>query len=206
MEEKTILRTENNTQLKFAKFLICSIVFFFVSWILIDLCSGEKQIETLLSFKFYRLDEWLYAELLIAFAIGLIPLLLYIICKLIIANELVVTDKRVYGKIALGKRVDLPLDSISAVVLTITLLQGISISTSSGRISFYFIEKPKEFHKEISDLIINRQSKTNLNTTTFKQETPFSNADEIKKYKNLFDNGIITQEEFEAKKKQLLDL
>lgn len=36
------------------------------------------------------------------------------------------------------------------------------------------------------------------------QET--SNADELKKYKDLLDNGAITQEEFEAKKKQLLEL
>lgn len=206
MEEKIIIRTENNIQLKFSKFLICSVIFFFVSWILIDLCSGEHQIECLLNFYFYGLYEWLYAELLIAFAIALIPMLLYIICRLIIANELVVTDKRVYGKIALGKRVDLPLDSISAVALTITLLQGISISTSSGRISFYFIEKPKEIHKEISTLIINRQSKMNFNASTFKQETPKSSADELKKYKDLLDSGVITQEEFDEKKKQLLDL
>ena len=205
MEEKIVIRTENNIQLKFRKFLICSIIFFFVSWILIDLCSGEGQIATLISFEFYRLYEWFYIELLIAFAIALIPMLFYIICRLLIANELVVTDKRVYGKIAFGKRVDLPLDSISAVALTITLLQGISISTPSGRISFYFIEKRKEFHREISNLIINRQTKANYNTT-IKQEIPQSNADEIKKYKDLFDNGIITQEEFEAKKKQLLDL
>lgn len=33
-----------------------------------------------------------------------------------------------------------------------------------------------------------------------------SSADEIMKFKNLLDNGIITQEEFEAKKKQLLGL
>ncbi len=33
-----------------------------------------------------------------------------------------------------------------------------------------------------------------------------SEADEILKYKNLYDSGIITLEEFEAKKKQLLDL
>jgi hypothetical protein len=33
-----------------------------------------------------------------------------------------------------------------------------------------------------------------------------SNADEIKKYKDLLDAGAITQEEFEAKKKQLLGL
>ena len=33
-----------------------------------------------------------------------------------------------------------------------------------------------------------------------------SSADELKKYKELFDSGIITQEEFDAKKKQLLGL
>ena len=37
-------------------------------------------------------------------------------------------------------------------------------------------------------------------------DTHFSNADEIKKYKDLLDSGAITQEEFEAKKKQLLGL
>ena len=34
----------------------------------------------------------------------------------------------------------------------------------------------------------------------------FSCADEILKYKELMDDGIITQEEFDAKKKQLLGL
>lgn len=35
---------------------------------------------------------------------------------------------------------------------------------------------------------------------------PVSGADEIKKYKDLLDQGIISQDEFEAKKKQLLGL
>jgi predicted Zn-dependent peptidase len=36
--------------------------------------------------------------------------------------------------------------------------------------------------------------------------TPASNADELKKFKELLDAGVITQEEFDAKKKQLLGL
>lgn len=36
--------------------------------------------------------------------------------------------------------------------------------------------------------------------------TPLSAADELKKFKELLDSGIITQEEFDAKKKQLLGL
>ena len=40
--------------------------------------------------------------------------------------------------------------------------------------------------------------------TTKKQSTMISNADELKKYKDLLDSGAITQAEFEEKKKQLL--
>lgn len=36
--------------------------------------------------------------------------------------------------------------------------------------------------------------------------TTASNVDEIRKYKELLDDGIIIQDEFEAKKKQLLGL
>ena len=38
------------------------------------------------------------------------------------------------------------------------------------------------------------------------QETSISQADELKKFKDLLDNGVITQEEFDQKKKQLLGL
>ena len=37
-------------------------------------------------------------------------------------------------------------------------------------------------------------------------EPTLSEADEILKFKQLLDSGIITQEEFDAKKRQLLDL
>ena len=45
-----------------------------------------------------------------------------------------------------------------------------------------------------------------MKAPTINQESHQSNADEIKKYKELLDSGIITQEEFDAKKKQLLGL
>lgn len=119
-------------------------------------------------------------------------------------SEICVTDKRVYGRTLFGKRVDLPLDSISAVALTFFLFFGVSVSTSSGRITFFLIPERNKVHKAISDLIIERQIKPK--ETVIKQEAPQSNADELKKYKDLLDNGVITPEEFEAKKKQLLEL
>lgn len=45
----------------------------------------------------------------------------------------------------------------------------------------------------------------NINAQQNGQST-ISSADELKKYKELLDMGVITQEEFDAKKKQLLDL
>lgn len=115
--------------------------------------------------------------------------------------EIVVTNKRVYGKTCFGRRVDLPLDSISTVGTS--WFKGIAVATSSGKISFILLKNAKSIHKEITALLIDRQNKK-------VQEKPVissaSNADELKKYKELLDSGIITQEEFDKKKKQLLGL
>ena len=46
---------------------------------------------------------------------------------------------------------------------------------------------------------------TSKETNTVSQEQP-KTTDELKKYKELLDGGVITQEEFDAKKKQLLGL
>ena len=114
--------------------------------------------------------------------------------------ELTVTDKRIYGKVIFGKRVDLPLDSVSATATG--LFKGISVSTSSGKIKFRYIKNADEIHQKINELLINRQEKSCREEAD--QQQSVSNADEIKKYKNLLDMGAISQEEFDKKKKQLL--
>lgn len=43
-----------------------------------------------------------------------------------------------------------------------------------------------------------------VNATASAPRTNVSNADELMKYKTLLDSGVITQEEFEIKKKELL--
>lgn len=114
--------------------------------------------------------------------------------------SMTITDKRVYGNAAFGKRVDLPLDSISAVGTS--AFKGLAVATSSGRIKFYDIANQGEMHQTLSNLLIGRQdSGKHKATTTIKQEIPQSNADELKKYKDLLDAGVITQDEFDAKKK-----
>lgn len=119
--------------------------------------------------------------------------------------QLVVTDKRVYGKTAFGKQVDLPIDSISAVGTS--MLKGITVATSSGKIKFLGISNRDDIHKVISQLLIERQNnKKEATAVTHVTQQTQSSADELKKYKDLLDSGVISQEEFDAKKKQLLDL
>ena len=57
-----------------------------------------------------------------------------------------------------------------------------------------------EIHSIVSQLIVDRQKQA------VKSEAGQSSADELKKFKDLFDSGVITQEEFDAKKKQILKL
>ena len=63
-----------------------------------------------------------------------------------------------------------------------------------------------EYMRKIADYVQKRVEyyKTSNNTQTV-QVNKLSSADELRKYKALLDDGIITQEEFETKKKELLN-
>lgn len=155
-----------------------------------------------LSNKRHNIDKWLrYGDDLEFSLINLIPIpLAFIIFLWLSKFSMTITDKRVYGKAAFGKRVDLPVDLVSAVGTS--WLKGIDVGTSSGKIHFKLVKNQDEIHTVLSNLLLERQQKTvsakNVNST--------SNADELKKYKDLLDIGAITQVEFEEKKKQLLNL
>ncbi len=116
--------------------------------------------------------------------------------------EICVTDKRIYGKAVFGVRVDIPVDSVSSVG-TMQLFKGVSVASASGRIKFLYISNAEEIHKVISDILINRQRNSGRYTPAA-QNT--DTVDRLKKYKELLDSGVITQEEFDAKKKELLNM
>lgn len=111
--------------------------------------------------------------------------------------KIIVTDKRVYGQASFGRQVDLPFDSISAIGKW--FLKGIVVATSSGKIRFMLISNRDDIYKTISNLLITRQDKKQVVNNT-------STTEELKQYKELLDNGVITQEEFEKKKKQILGI
>ena len=141
----------------------------------------------------------------IMFNLGLLFIVVWIIVMLAFKKvSLTVTNKRVYGTAAWGKRVDLPLDKISAV--STSFWKGIGVSTSSGIIKFKFIQNNNEIHSEISKLLLERQQNKSNPIEQEKKPEATSATDELKKFKELLDSGVITQEEFDAKKKQLMGL
>lgn len=115
--------------------------------------------------------------------------------------SIAVYDNKIIGQGMFKKQVSLPMDSVTAAA--ICLFHGIAIGTSSGRISFLMIENNKEIYAEINNIIENRQNKK---TDIVQQVINQTSAKELKDYKELLDSGVISQEEFEAKKKQLLGL
>lgn len=146
----------------------------------------------------YRMDYQPFF-IYIALLVSVILIGAYIAFK---NGSITVTDKRVYGKSLFSNRVDIPIDTISAVGTT--MFNGVIVSSSSGRIRFFNLDNNVEIHKTINNLLIERQAQHKSSTITKGSENNV--ADEIIKYKELLDAGAITQEEYDAKKKKLLDL
>lgn len=116
-------------------------------------------------------------------------------------SKIVVTDKRIYGKTYFGRNIEFPIDSISSVGTA--KFKGILVTTASAKTSFVMLKNAKEIRNEISNLLIERQSKKS-DSSIQPKETNLINK--LKEYKELLDNGIITQEEFEKKKKEIIEL
>lgn len=116
-------------------------------------------------------------------------------------RKLTVTPTHIYGRATWGRKVDLPVDSITAI--GVGHCDSIVVTTPSGIIRFLWIENRYEILNQINKLLTARQNKPQV---AVQQKIPQSSADELKKFKELLDSGAITQEEYDAKKKQLLGL
>ena len=177
MKEKTLITSEQNYWL--AVLLTWGILelFGFYLYFIVDEFPEDEVIR--------------YGMILGPLACGL--LVLFMLAKV----ELAITDKRVYGCASFGRRVELPLDSVTAIGTS--FMKGIAITTASGSVKFGCIKNRDEIYEVVSKLLMERQS----SKTVFNEPSP---ADELKKYKELLDTGVISQEEFDAKKKQLLEM
>ena len=193
MEEKIIIQSKQYNFKRSGRMLL----FFAVGLILVAwVTHSRSHIGMTTSLIKAMYTHWFRYPCLTAYAGILLLLITLFLLWWLGSYTLTVTNMRIYGKTSFGKRVDLPVDSISSVATN--KFNGIAIATASGRIIFGLIKNRDEIHAEITKLIVSRQQAKNPASS--------GTADELKKYKELLDTGIITQEEFDAKKKQLLEI
>ena len=150
------------------------------------------------------LDEMLALSILPYQIIWIVFFVLIIIYAVYgMKTSITVTDTRIYGKNGFGKKVDVPLENVSTVRLASH--KGVAIATDGKTIRFPFLKNRKMVYEEIHKLLVGEAVPQVVTQKEEVTEKP-GNIEEIKKYKELLDMGAITQEEFDAKKKQLLGL
>ena len=99
-----------------------------------------------------------------------------------------------------GNKTFIPTNHISSVSHVKEMVKIITTNTYQPMI-LSFLQNGAELKEVLDDLIYKTEKQ--------KEVFVLGNTDsmsEIKKYKDLLDSGIITQEEFDTKKRQLLDL
>lgn len=209
--EKTLIKS-NDMYVFIAKYIlrIFIIITIFIYVLLLFSKFKSNQVEELGYWSFlgyYEMesvyDAHLEVEKMFSTSCGvtLITILLSIFYSYAAKTSITVTNKRVYGKTVFGKRVDLPLDSVSSISLG--FFAGISVATSSGKIKFLLISNRNDVYEVISKLLVERQQKK-IEKSSKKETTKNSLKEELRDLKELLDEGIISQDEFDKKKKELL--
>ncbi len=137
------------------------------------------------------------------FIVGLIVAIVGVVMKVKTEKcEITVTNQAIMGKLPHGKKVRIPLNQITAV--NPGSFNGISIVSIGNVSNFHCFENRDEVVKAIAYLLANPQQATGHATQSIAGST--AEAAQLKRLKELLDAGVLTQEEFDAKKKQILGL
>lgn len=129
----------------------------------------------------------------------------YLIYFLISRCNITVTDKNIAGRTFWGKKVILPIHMVSAYS-TSKIFSVVAITTASAFIKFPCIGNYEEIADVLQQLLNERQKRTETQEGLILPQRDSKNLDDLVRLKSLLDDGIITQEEFNEKKKQLLGL
>lgn len=116
-------------------------------------------------------------------------------------NSLTIDNGRIICEFGKKTTKEFLLKDVSSV--DYAFLKGLKIKGNSIRFRIDFLSNAEELKSYIMDNVSEYKSE---NSVVASNNIHPSQADELKKYKDLLDSGVITQEEFDAKKKQLLDL
>lgn len=124
----------------------------------------------------------------------------------------VITNKRILmgqkQKIAGEKFQAIYLDNINDITFTSGLILGVMTIDTIKEVFNVGLDKnsAKEISSKVLQVFHDLRTQKEPAPTAQTSDSTFSTADEILKFKQLLDAGVLTQEEFDAKKKQLLGL
>lgn len=173
----------------------------------------------------YRIEKWFEYTNYVDFCINnpfIMPFVLLFILSLIFVLIFTIISKQEEKKevIILGDSVICKTNSKKSIELSVSDIKYVmtpgrnSLTIAAGKKAFTInhINNPEELKTAIMEM----KEKYEIENPTpeisekFQGTTPsvqqVSTADELKKFKDLLDSDVITQEEFDAKKKQLLGL
>ena len=194
MEEKVLIKSVVSVKSKVSMIVLAIYFWVLGIWVLKPIAGGSSSIGII-----YGLCIALGSSFLLLGILIMIFFAIYSKC------ELQITENNVRGKTIFGKEVTLPLSMVSSYS-TSKFLSVIAVATSSGVTKFSFIDNYREIGDILSKKINERQDNIVI-PQIINMPVPQNNSiDDLKKLKDLLDAGIITQEEFDAKKKQLLGL
>lgn len=146
-------------------------------------------------------EELVMAGMMLGAMMAVCGVAIFVLMKYQGKMSITVTPSRVFGR-TMYSEVSLPMDSI-----TMTNKNGMkNLRIESPSENFMFSFGNKQIRNDVYDVINQQIAQRNNNKGNVTVVNNASNADELKKYKDLLDSGVITQEEFDAKKKQLLGL
>lgn len=130
-----------------------------------------------------------------------------VVTGLVFGTSMTQGEKTIYYKDAIGVQYK-PSSIADGYIQVETAAGGVSSSSSqySGENSIQFSGKQSNEDAEIIVSYIRKQIEDIKNAPVGSVVQQLSPAEELKKFKDLLELGVITQEEFDAKKKQLLGL
>ena len=130
---------------------------------------------------------------------GLIHSIIYFTAR---NNEITLTNYKITGTYNRRLSLNIPIDSVSSV--SKGWMGSLCITCAGNKYNIYYVSNRDIFCSKLNELLNTRTQQALKGVSTV--DNQYSIYDEIAKLKQLLDNRIITQEEFDAKKKQLLGL
>lgn len=130
-------------------------------------------------------------------------------CSLELSKDGII-EKRKY--LFSNKLLQLPIEKVDSILIENRIIdkifggETIAIRSASGLIRFICVQNASEFvDKTLESIKAYKESNPHIDVN-IPTNTSSDNLEQIKKLKEMLDNGIITQDEFDTKKKQLLGL